>query len=146
MIWDWSQRCSGRQKSSPADAIPVSLSIEGKLDNLPEALRLCLYRSIPEAINPVRGQSRKFPASRLRERLDATETPDVSSRPQPAPPALHSSWRQREFNNPPLLRYRPMHSPCVRLHDNRFQPKFGTCPEGLSGRLRKSSEANRWIR
>jgi signal transduction histidine kinase len=50
MIWDWSQRCSGRQKSSPADAIPVSLSIEGKLDNLPEALRLRLYRSIPEAM------------------------------------------------------------------------------------------------
>src|ERR1700761_5539241 len=30
--------------------IPVSLNIEGKLDNLPEALRLCLYRAIQEAM------------------------------------------------------------------------------------------------
>jgi signal transduction histidine kinase len=30
--------------------IPVSLNIEGKLDNLPEALRLCLYRTIQEAM------------------------------------------------------------------------------------------------
>jgi signal transduction histidine kinase len=30
--------------------IPVSLNIEGKLDNLPEALRLCLYRAIQEAL------------------------------------------------------------------------------------------------
>jgi signal transduction histidine kinase len=30
--------------------IPVSVNIEGKLDNLPEALRLCLYRSIQEAM------------------------------------------------------------------------------------------------
>jgi signal transduction histidine kinase len=30
--------------------IPVSVNIEGKLDNLPEALRLCLYRAIQEAM------------------------------------------------------------------------------------------------
>ena len=30
--------------------IPVSLNIEGKLDNLPESLRLCLYRTIQEAM------------------------------------------------------------------------------------------------
>jgi signal transduction histidine kinase len=30
--------------------IPVSLNIEGKLDNLPESLRLCLYRAIQEAM------------------------------------------------------------------------------------------------
>jgi signal transduction histidine kinase len=30
--------------------VPVSLNIEGKLDNLPEALRLCLYRAIQEAM------------------------------------------------------------------------------------------------
>ncbi len=30
--------------------IPVSLAIEGKLDSLPEALRLCLYRAIQEAL------------------------------------------------------------------------------------------------
>jgi len=30
--------------------IPVSLNIEGKLDNLPEASRLCLYRAIQEAM------------------------------------------------------------------------------------------------
>jgi signal transduction histidine kinase len=30
--------------------IPVSLNIEGKLDSLPEALRLCLYRAIQEAM------------------------------------------------------------------------------------------------
>ena len=30
--------------------IPVSLNIEGRLDNLPEALRLCLYRAIQEAM------------------------------------------------------------------------------------------------
>jgi signal transduction histidine kinase len=30
--------------------IPVSLNIEGKLDNLSEALRLCLYRAIQEAM------------------------------------------------------------------------------------------------
>jgi len=30
--------------------IPVSVNIDGKLDNLPEALRLCLYRAIQEAM------------------------------------------------------------------------------------------------
>jgi signal transduction histidine kinase len=30
--------------------IPVSVNIEGKLDHLPEALRLCLYRAIQEAM------------------------------------------------------------------------------------------------
>jgi signal transduction histidine kinase len=30
--------------------VPVSVNIEGKLDNLPEALRLCLYRAIQEAM------------------------------------------------------------------------------------------------
>lgn len=30
--------------------IPVTLNIEGNLDNLPEALRLCLYRAIQEAM------------------------------------------------------------------------------------------------
>jgi signal transduction histidine kinase len=30
--------------------IPVSVNIEGRLDNLPEALRLCLYRAIQEAM------------------------------------------------------------------------------------------------
>src|SRR5277367_969789 len=39
-VKEFSRRCG----------IPVSLNIEGNLDNLPEALRLCLYRAIQEAM------------------------------------------------------------------------------------------------
>ena len=39
-VKEFSRRCG----------IPVSLNIEGKLDNLPEASRLCLYRAIQEAM------------------------------------------------------------------------------------------------
>jgi signal transduction histidine kinase len=43
--------CAGRPKEfSRRCGIPVSVNIEGKLDNLPEALRLCLYRAIQEAM------------------------------------------------------------------------------------------------
>src|SRR5258707_791683 len=48
-----------------------------------------LQRSQRRAVTPP--SSCSGPTSRLRERHDATETPDASSRPQPAPPALHSS-------------------------------------------------------
>jgi signal transduction histidine kinase len=39
-VKEFSRRCG----------IPVSLNIEGNLDNLPEAFRLCLYRAIQEAM------------------------------------------------------------------------------------------------
>ena len=40
-------------KSFRGDGIRVSVNIEGKLDNLPEALRLCLYRNQEAITNAV---------------------------------------------------------------------------------------------
>jgi hypothetical protein len=103
-----------------ARLVQVAVANLGPLVPLPPHLE----RSKRQAVTPP--SSCSGPSSRLRERHDAT------SRPQPAPLALHSS---QALDDPPLLRYRPMHTPRARLRDNRFKPELGRCKKGLSVRL-----------